>query len=582
MQKPGKMMTFIRNQPLWKKIASTAVLVVLAGWWGLPWGGRTAARELTFVARRGPLDINVLEGGSLQAQESQRVKCEVRVGYQGTKILRMVEEGYLVTGEDVKNEKVLVELDSSELEKQTAQQDVEYQQTVANLIDAQRAFEIQLNQNQIDIQAAEQKARFARLDFDKFLGDTLTARIIKEHGLEKILTEAVTNNAEGIAPDLEVIESNATVFVKVAIDFSKYAREDMLGDGEAKQKMRKFEDDLQAAQKELGQAKATLDGTRRLFEKQFVAKTELVRDQLAQDSAELKVQTAETARALFLKYDFSKTAEQSLTDFTTSLRQLDSTRRVAVSKLAQARAKLRAAQGRYEVQSQQREDLNEQLRKCTIKATQPGLVVYGSGGNDGNQDPIHEGATVRERQTIITIPDLTQMEVKVKIHESFINKIKVGQKARITVDAFPDIVLDGEVSRMGVLPDSQNRWLNPDMMVYLTTIAIHGTYGWVKPGMSAKVEILVNHLNDVVYVPVQAVSPDNGKLICYVAGLFKPERREVEAGEFNDEFIEIKKGIKEGECVLLQAPADVEPETPDTDSPAVTPKPDETATTATP
>lgn len=567
MQKPGRILTFIRNQPRWRKLA-VAAIVVAACWWVWPWGGRTAAKELTFVARRGPLDINVLEGGSLQAQESQQVKCEVRVGYQGTKILRMVEEGYLVNGEDVKNGKVLVELDSSELEKQTAQQDVEYQQTIAGLIDAQRAFEIQLNQNQIDIQAAEQKARFARLDFDKFLGDTLTARIIKEHGLEKILTEAVTNNAEGIAPDLEVIESNATVFVKVDIDFSKYASEEMLGDGEAKQKMRKFEDDLQAAQKELGQAKATLDGTRRLFEKQFVAKTELVRDQLAQDSAELKVQTAETARALFRKYDFAKTAEQSLTDFTTALRQLDSTRRVAVSKLAQARAKLRAAQGRYEVQSQQRKDLEEQLRKCTIKATQPGLVVYGSGGNDGNQDPIHEGATVRERQTIITIPDLSQMEVKVKIHESYINKIKVGQKARITVDAFPDIVLNGEVSRMGVLPDSQNRWLNPDMMVYLTTIVIHGTYGWVKPGMSAKVEILVNHLNDVVYVPVQAVTPDNGKLICYVAGLFKPERREVEAGEFNEEFMEIKKGIKEGDCVLLQAPVDLEAATPDTESPA--------------
>jgi len=58
-----------------------------------------------------------------------------------------------------------------------------------------------------------------------------------------------------------------------------------------------------------------------------------------------------------------------------------------------------------------------------------------------------------------------------------------------------------------VLPDSQNRWLNPDLKVYLTTITIDGTHDWVKPGMSAKVEILVDRLADVVYVPVPGRVP---------------------------------------------------------------------------
>ncbi len=58
------------------------------------------------------------------------------------------------------------------------------------------------------------------------------------------------------------------------IDFSQYASIEVLGDGEAKQKLRKFEDDLQVARKELGQAKATLEGTSRLFEKGFVTKTD--------------------------------------------------------------------------------------------------------------------------------------------------------------------------------------------------------------------------------------------------------------------------------------------------------------------
>src|SRR5260370_37921135 len=62
----------------------------------------------------------------------------------------------------------------------------------------------------------------------------------------------------------------------------------------------------------------------------------------------------------------------------------------------------------------------------------------------GPQEQIREGATIRERQTIITIPDMTRMSVKVKIHESYIKKIRKGQKVRITVDAFPDQLLEGE------------------------------------------------------------------------------------------------------------------------------------------
>ena len=636
MRKLNELLKFIRRQPRWRQIAAAAAIVLAGGWW-FHSGGSSATKIATFTARRGPLAINVLEGGSLQALESQEAKCEVRVGYQGTKILRIVEEGYLVTEEDVKTNKVLVELDSSDLEKSIAAQEIQYQQAVASLIDAQQNYEIQLNQNQSDVKAAEQKARFARMDFDKFLGSTVTEQIIKDYGLDKILTDASTNNVEEtsnaekasmakvVAPqsvtdphpvqsaagtnlvisagtnapptattsvltlaipssgsnsdtllistspqladptsisdtNMDVPDPGSFVFPTGIVDFSKYANIDVLGDGEAKQKLRKFEDDLQSAQKELGQAKATLEGTKRLFDKQFVAKTELTRDQLSQDSAELKVQTAETDRALFLKYDFSKTAEQSLSAYTEAVRELDKARRVAISKLAQARAKLKSAQGQYVVQTRQLKDLKDQLGKCTIRAQKTGLVVYGGSGENyyGNQDPIREGATVRERQSIITIPDMTRMSVSVKIHESYIKKIKKGQKARITVDAFPDSVLEGEVTKVGVLPDSQDRYLNPDLKVYNTVITINGTNDWVKPGMSARVEILVNKLNDVIYVPVQAISPGDGKQICYVAGSFKPERREVDIGDFNDEFIEIKHGLKEGERVLLRLPDGVE------------------------
>jgi len=665
MQKLSNIFKFVRRQPRWRLIAG-AILLAAIGL--LLWGGSAnpLGKTPTFVARRGPLEITILEGGSLQALESQELKCEVRVGYQGTKILRIVDEGYFVTEEDVKTNKVLVELDYSDLQKQIVQQEIQYQSAVANLTDSQQGYEIQLGQNQSDISAAEQKARFARLDFDKFLGDTVTAKIIQEVGLDVVLAAAITNNVEqtshaqeasshhsdqhpgssaepqlgagnGTAPihsavlhtggtnvlvispsplvtpssglekrpeEKKLIEtlaaplptkvtthaptalgssppaktvpvSDAEMLKSIAVDFSKYANLDVLGDGEAKQKLRKFDDDLQVAQKELEQAKTRLEGTRRLFEKAFVTKTELQQDDIAFQNSRLKVVTAETARDLFLKYDFLKSAEEFLSKYAEAVREFDKARRVAVSKIAQAVAKLNSAQGQYEVQTRQLKDFNEQVAKCTLHAQKSGLVVYGGSRDDmvyyGGEERIREGATVRERQAIITIPDMTRMAVNVKIHESYIKKVRKGQRARITVDAFPDTVLTGEVTKVGVLPDSGNRWMNPDMKVYLTAITIDGNYDWVKPGMSAKVEILVNKLDDCVYVPVQAVAPDSGKQICYVANGLKHERREIQIGQFNDDFIEVKNGLKEGERVLLRAPG--APETTEPTSPNKDQKP---------
>ena len=150
MPKLSNAINLVRRQPRWRWVVAVLLVAALGGWWWKS-SGKSTGKTLTFAARRGPLEITVLEGGSLQALESQELKCEVRVGYQGTKILRIVEEGYLVTEEDVKTNKVLCELDSSELQKQMVQDEIQYQSALANLTDAEQNFEIQLGQNESDI-----------------------------------------------------------------------------------------------------------------------------------------------------------------------------------------------------------------------------------------------------------------------------------------------------------------------------------------------------------------------------------------------------------------------------------------------
>ena len=581
MLNKSKLVSWAAAQPLWRKGVAVAVVALAAFWFFHE--ERAASPGATFTVRRGPLEITVLQGGSTEAAEAQEFKCEVR-GYQ-TKVLKIVEEGYAVTEEDVKAGKLLVELDASEIRKQIVQQDIQFESTISGLREAQESYDIQLNQNVSDIQAAEQKTRFARMDFQRFIGEAAAREILEEVGryqeamaiaettelAPRVAIEGPTNRptssitltpapSNGLAlargaTNSSLLTTSAQV-PALRIDFSKYKKVEALSDGEAKQKVRKFLDDVQLAEKEYKQAQANLEGTRRLFTNDFVTKTELESDEIRLENARLKFQTAESARDLFLKYEFVKSAEESLSKYTEAARELERTKKGAISKLAQAQAKLKAAEGRYNLELRQRQEFQDQLDKCSIRAKQPGLVVYG-GRNRMWYDPserIREGAVVREQQPILTIPNLSRMSVNVRIHETYIKKVKKGQAVRIAVDAFQDTVLAGEVSKVGLLPDSRNEWLSPDMKVYLTSIDIKGTNDWLKPGMSCMVTILVNKLTNVVYAPIQAIFPEDGKQYTYVTKGSGRQKRAVQVGEFNDEFIVIEKGLNEGEQVALRAP----------------------------
>ncbi|MBL7645147.1 MAG: HlyD family efflux transporter periplasmic adaptor subunit [Candidatus Hydrogenedentes bacterium] len=566
-----------RKWPL-RLILGALALALIYGLYGFLGKGEGAISfGTTFTAVRGPLEVSVVEGGSIEAKESQELKSEV----QGTtKILTIVEEGYLVTPQDVAEGKLLVELDSKELLDRLTEQELQYQNALARFTEAREEHGIQINQNQSDVKAAELASKFALMDMKKFLGEKAASEIaekVEENALASELAQAAGSEKEvaPVSPDAPAsagspappealardpesgrIAMESETGPALEIDFTKYARLETLGDGQARQSIRKYEDDVVLAAEEVGVAESRLAGTKRLFEKDFVTKIEMENDELALKRKAISKDSAQTDMDLYVKYEFPKQAEKLVSDYEESLRKLQRARKLAVSKLAQAEANLNSAQASFELQSRKRDELKEQIEKCVIRATKPGLVVYGEGNRSyyRDNDRIEEGATVRERQVIITIPDTTQMTVEVKVHESYVKKVVKGQKARITVDAFPDSPLTGEVFRIAVLPDSQNRWMNPDLKVYATTITIDGQHDWLKPGMSAEGEIIIEVLQDVVKVPLQAVSQEGTETVVYVASNGM-ERRKVVTGSFDTSFIEIKEGLEAGEVVALRSPS---------------------------
>lgn len=627
----------------------------------------SGAGSITFEARRGHLDITVLEGGSLEALQSQEIRSRVK-GREGVKILSIVEEGYRVTPEDVVAGKILVELDQSQLIDEQLNQEIAVETAEASYIERKAQYEIQLNQNMTDLNDARQGMRFAKLDFEKYLGGNIVSEIIQRLEIEERLARAeqadLAAAQQAAAPPIEPValsieesadlpfdlesmppqmreriqqaiadnggtlpeemlqrmqnrgqggppggaggrggrpsaaaapvETGAPVArepmtlsrqaataanasrtlesepnllmdesymqIRDQLDFTQYADINKLEDGEAKQELRSLQDALQVAQEELLLAQDRVAGQRRLEERGFITPTELEAEELNLNKAINKMGREETALKLYIQYTFPKEAEEKLSDYENAVMSYQRQVKENIAEMAQEAARYSSAERKYNLERVKLADVNEQIELATIRAQRPGLVVYGAADQNSmryrgsSQEAIQEGATVRERQSILTIPDMREMAVKVNIHESAVQRVAVGQTVKVSVDAFPDEQLTGVVTKVAVVADSANSFMNPDLKVYPTTIKIDGTHDWLRPGMSAEIEILVESLEDVVYVPIQAVTYFEDKRVVYVSTRGRTERREIEVGTFSEAFIEVVSGVTEGEQVLLLPP----------------------------
>ena len=489
-------------------------------------GGSNPSTGL-FAVKRGDLAITVTESGSIKAVKTKDIKSEVE---GRVSIVNIVPEGTMITPEDVNDGKVLVELDSSELKEQLSQREIQLTSAEAAFADANESHLIQVKQNESDITAAELKVKFSLMDLQKYLGKTVAQSLVAKA------------NAD---PDS-------------SIDIASLLEDPNSLGGEASQKLRELTGNITLAKSNLEKAAYTLEWTEKLYEKQYVAETELRKDRLDKQRLEIEEEKARIALTLFQLYEFAKQSEQLLSDYKEAQRELDRTKARARAQMAQAKAKLASARSTFDMQERRLKKLHKQIEACMIRATAVGQVVYWSSTQRYVRVKIEQGAEIYEGSKIITIPDASEMKVEVKIHETWIDRIEPNQPADITVQAFPDKAFTGRVLKKAPLADQED-FLNPDLKVYLTDIGIDGTHDSLKTGMTGKVTVMIDELHDVLYVPIQSVVTVEDKKICYFAGS-PAQKREVETGLFNDNFVEIKSGLAEGEKVMLNPPRWTEPE----------------------
>ncbi|MFH1573986.1 MAG: efflux RND transporter periplasmic adaptor subunit [Acidobacteriota bacterium] len=463
------------------------------------WSAGSAARSMSPASSADQIPVFPAKQGPLTISVAQsgtiqaleQVIIKSEVEGQVT-IIYLVPEGTLVKEGDL-----LIELDASKLQDDLVDQQIRAQNTEAAFIRARENLAVTKNQTQSDISKAELDYRFAQEDLTQYV------------------------------------------------------------EGEKPKQVKELDSKITLAKEEWERASEKLEWSRKLFEAKFISQTELEADRLTFNREKLDHELAVASLDLLNNYTSKRQLDQLKSDIEQAAMALERVKLKANADIVQAEAELRASEAEFNQQKSKLEKFERQITKCKIRAPRKGLVVYATSAKTswrGNREPLDEGQGVRERQELIYLPTADAMKAEVDLHESNLEKVKLGLPAIVKVDAVPGKTYVGRVAKIAPLPDANSMFMNPDLKIYKTEIHLEGNNSELRTGMSCKTEIIIEQYDNAIYVPVHAVVRIGDQPTVYVRSGNRFERHSVEIGLDNNRMARIVSGLEPGQEVSLAPP----------------------------
>ncbi len=400
-------------------------------------------------------------------------------------------------GEMVEQGEVIGRLNTSDLEKEQDQLERDIASTKANLLTAQTDLDIQ----KTDSAAAIEKAAFARLKAEK--------------------------------------------------ELEKYLQ------GDGPNQKRRLEVEVKQKETEYTRMKKRFEDSQELFDLEYINKAQYEEDEINFEKADVEFEGAKLDLQIFERFTDPLTQAERKNALTDAQREVENAEKRSTSTLRQRQVSVEKSEKILANQERELVEVTEEIAKMTVRSPSPGIVLYGDPEEPWRRNDIKVGGTVHGRDTIFTIPDLRVMIVKLWIHEADINKLSVGLTTTVTMDTYPGVILGAEVSKISRIAGSPDRWdSNPEVKRFEVDVTITADAGIeLKPGISAKAEIFVEELPDVLYVPLQCVFLEDSEHFVYALDdNGDPMRRRVSPGSSSDTHRQILDGLGEGDRVLLYNP----------------------------
>ncbi|MFN8548294.1 MAG: efflux RND transporter periplasmic adaptor subunit [Candidatus Eisenbacteria bacterium] len=224
------------------------------------------------------------------------------------------------------------------------------------------------------------------------------------------------------------------------------------------------------------------------------------------------------------------------------------------SRLTEAEARVASQGAAIQAASAALEVARANLENTLIRAPFDGTVLR-KDAEVGELVAPSIGGSGLIRGAVVTLADLSTLEVEVDVNEAYIARISGQQPARIVLDAYPDLSFKGEVRQ--VLPTADRQRATVQVKV---AIVDHDPR--ILPEMGARVEFLSEARPEDaaasgpprVFIPADAVRQEGGESVAYVVVSGKLERRAIDAGPVSGGKREVKHGLSGGEQLVIEGP----------------------------
>ena len=312
------------------------------------------------------------------------------------------------------------------------------------------------------------------------------------------------------------------------------------------QERQTIESEIFVAEENLNRSKEYYEYSKKLASKGYVNQLQLEADQFAVEKSAKELEAAQTKLKVLDHFTREKMAKQLESD------------------ILIAKAKWEAEKNSFELELQKLRDSEQQIANCTIVAPREGTVVYAHERDRRGESNfiVEEGAVVRERQTILQLPDPGSMEVELTINESLVQYVQPGMPASIVPVGLDGLELTGSVKTVNQYAEPSG-WRKANVKEYQAHVRIDqpsmkpsapsesGAPSELRAGMTVSVTIQCEQVPDAIQVPVQAVYVHGHQFYCFVFGTRGWEARPVTCGPTNDKFFVVEKGLHESDQVAM-------------------------------
>jgi HlyD family secretion protein len=383
----------------------------------------------------------------------------------------------------------------------------------------------------------------SRLDITKFMEDL--------HNIEYKINESEALLAKA-QKELDVFKRQSKDEVQKtqkSIQIAKINLKDVKH-GSGKVRENELRQDVIKEQRKVTLFQEKLNDFNSLYTKGYISKRE--RDEVENNfkNTEESLNILKDKLMNYLKYEWEKVISENEIKLRELEEELESKKVQNSFELENKKIQVKKAENSLSHFNRKLHKTKKYISLCDVRAPISGIVLYKQISKSGKRRKVEVGDSIWQSQSFLQIPDTNKMIVRTYIREIDLNKVKMGMNVKVFLDAYPNKVLYGAITYIDTIADTRGH--ESSIKYFKTIVTIKNTEGFLRSGMSARVDIIYDKVNQALTIPIDALHYNQEQYYVYVDDFKDGTKRNIQIGRMGDKDIEVMDNLRENEVILIR------------------------------